>query len=331
MTKDDHIKSNPRITKIFAHMLQFERMNLTTTSEKFSTSKRTIQRDMQTIHNNVNKMDHYNFHHDIESDDYFLTQNDLVSFNEIFAILKILIGSRAFGKEELAMIGDSLASVVATEKQPIVSKMLTTLNDSYLPVNNSNHLIELVKKFSEWVNNQTTISFYYINSNPKGHSKDESVGIPLSLYFANNYFYVTMYREKTHSDGGKTFVYRLDRFRDPRPKVKGIKVPRDKWIDEESIRTNTYLLTSGSNINYSLIYRGYPQTALDQLPHSKVKKNSNGQIEHDSDHGVKISGKMNLNGLKLWVLSQGSLVTVLSPNSLIEAVKNDLQKTLDLY
>jgi len=69
---------------------------------------------------------------------------------------------------------------------------------------------------------------------------------------------------------------------------------------------------------------GYPWTALDKLPNSRI-------ISQESDGGVIIEGYLYLQGLKHWILSEGTIVKVLEPQSLIEEVKKELRASLDQY
>ncbi|MFC6175300.1 helix-turn-helix transcriptional regulator [Companilactobacillus huachuanensis] len=328
--------SNVRISNTLFKMICGGKIDTRENATLYSCDSRSIRRDMTTIHRIIKTTDHLKFHHDTKSDIYYLTHNDFLPFEEILAIMKVLIGSRAFGKTELNKISGSLAEFVSSEHQEEINNMMTSLKTGgYLPVNQDNDLIDRVKKFQDIIQNKKAISFNYRDSNPAGHSHKTRIGLPLSLYFSGNYFYVIMYRlnsEKMENfDDGITYVYRLDRFQSITVKRKSFEVPREKFEDEESIRNKSYRLNSGSAISYEFNYRGYYPAALDQLPNSKIKRTESGKIFKNPDGSVVISGNMFFNGAKMWVLSQGNLVTVKSPQTLIAAVKKELQETLDGY
>jgi len=69
---------------------------------------------------------------------------------------------------------------------------------------------------------------------------------------------------------------------------------------------------------------GYPWTALDKLPNSKI-------VSQESDGSVIIEGYLYSQGLQHWILGQGTTVKVLEPFSLIQAVKEELHASLDQY
>jgi hypothetical protein len=83
-------------------------------------------------------------------------------------------------------------------------------------------------------------------------------------------------------------------------------------------------LNGGRKSYFKIKYRAYPWTALDKLPNSKI-------VSREPDGSVIIEGYLFLQGLKFWVLSQGTFVKVLEPHSLIEEVKKELQASLDQY
>lgn len=328
----DQMDSPARVAQIFYKMLNGTHINLDEAANEYKKSKRTIKRDMTIIHRVVPKN---SFRHDLKTDDYYLLQGDVLPFEQAFAIMKVLLGTRAFGKTEMAAIGQSLTSLVATKNQKDMTDMLSALKGgSYLPVNHDNNLIDRIQKLNQAIKQHRPIKFTYRDSNSKGHSYKENVGVPISLYFANYYFYVIIYRENSDDEKGNgiTYVYRLDRFEKikvmPR---KQLEIPDDKRTDEESIRNKSYLLNSGNIISYEFIYRGYYPAALDQLPNSKVKKDAEGEIIKTADGGVIIYGRMFFNGAKMWVHGQGNKVTVKAPQSLITAVKDELQETLNSY
>jgi len=328
--------SATRITNTLFKMINGERIDMQANMALYDRGKRTIQRDMTAIRRTIKPSTIFKFHHDTKEDVYYLTHGDFLPFEEVLAIMKVLIGSRAFGKTELSKISTSLASFVSLDRQKDIDDMLTALkNGSYLPVNRDNDLVDRIKKFHDIINKKKAISFTYRDSNPAGHSNKTRVGLPLSLYFSGNHFYVIMYRLNSDKikdiDDGITYVYRLDRFLDVTVKRKTFEVPRGKYEDEESIRNKSYRLNSGSAISYEFNYRGYYPAALDQLPNSKIKRTESGKIFKNPDGSVVVYGNMFFNGAKMWVLGQGNLVTVKSPQSLIAAVKKELQETLDGY
>lgn len=332
---DKALNSNQRITKILLQMIEGDAIVLGEAAERYGVSERTIQRDMSVIKNNLLYSEHFKFQHNTETEEYYLDIQGTVPFADILAIMKVLIGTRVFSKDTLDNISNDLQLAVGSLEQEEVRKTMTTIRSSYESVTTNDSLLELILKFNDWVDDQTTINFLYKNGGVKAKPIKMQTGVPLSLYFADHYFYVVMYmvRAGQKDADGRAFVYRLDRFiGKPEPLIKRkIQVPREKWEDEDSIRAKSYKMSSGEIVNYTFIYYENPQIALDQLPNSKAKRDVNGDFYKDKDGGTTIEGYLSYNGAKMWAISQGSKVRVKAPGKLAIDVKNDLQKALDFY
>ena len=66
------------------------------------------------------------------------------------------------------------------------------------------------------------------------------------------------------------------------------------------------------------------QAVLDKLPTAKI-------IEKNSVGKYLIEAEVYGDGIKMWLLSQGSWVKVLAPEEFAEAIKNEVEKTRKMY
>ena len=66
------------------------------------------------------------------------------------------------------------------------------------------------------------------------------------------------------------------------------------------------------------------QAVLDKLPTARI-------IERLGDNRYLIEAEVYGDGIKMWLLSQGSWVKVLAPAELVEEIRGELQKVLDNY
>lgn len=328
MAKEKNIKSNQRIISTILNMIDGDKINLHDAASEFEVSERTIQRDMSTIKHSLmaDGEQYFRFHHDIPNDDYYLTTEDIVPFEEIFAIMKVLVGTRTFTAETLNEIKDNLSMTVGTNQQKNLDKVLTTVKHGYNPVSTRADLVELISKFNTWIENKQAISFMYTNSAKNPGPKKMKTAVPLSLYFAEHYFYVVLYvYEEGKESEGVSYVHRLDRFY-AQPEVIGkfkFEIPRDKIEDEENIRSKSYLMNSGEIVNCTFIYYGNPDIARDQLPNCKITKNS--------DDTSTIETYLSYYGARMWAISRGADVKVIAPTKLVKDVKDNLKLALSRY
>lgn len=309
-----------RIINVFIDLLAGQPLTTEQFMAKYHVTKRTVQRDMGSLRDLLaaSKID-YQFEHKNRSNLYALTPTNRIQLEQALGLLKLMIGTRAFQKDELMQVVDSVTALLAPDEQEIVRKLCSVSLAEYTPVGQPDQvLLPRLKQFSTWIMKRTTLSFKYQHSSDgQVHSE---IGVPISVYFANYYFYIVMFNE--HRPQG---IYRLDRFCTVKPVTdRKIRLRYDKKINEANFNNKTYLLHGGSDLTYTFRYWAFPQTALDKLPNSRV-------IKVMPDQSVIIEAESFEQGVLLWLLGQGPRVKVLTPPSLVNAVQDALKATLAKY
>lgn len=128
-------------------------------------------------------------------------------------------------------------------------------------------------------------------------------------------------------DKNEVRVFSFSRIKNPKIKPGNFLIPSDfkpeKYFDKE---LGIWLSAKTSYKVELIVSKEIGTYALDH------KFTSNQKSELRDDGSVYISFETNqLPEIKRWVLGQGSTVKVLSPSKLIEEVKNELSKTIELY
>jgi len=209
-----------------------------------------------------------------------------------------------------------LRKLVVTKDQSKIDRLLKL---DYIPVKTNGKLLNYIDDFTRFIESRAEIEFTYQGSLPNSDNQRVRRGVPISLYFSNFYFYVLIFSQ---AKGAR--VCRLDRVLSYKELEGSFNIPREGWEDGTSVRNFTYLLNGGRKSYFKIKYMAYPWTALDKLPNSRI-------ISREADGGVIIEGYLYSQGLKHWLLSQGSLVKILEPLSLIEEIKKEMQASLDQY
>ena len=309
-------KSLIRTIDILMRLIQGEKINSKDAARSYDVTKRTIYRDLQIIRENPIFNDNYHMEFDESHENRFVVKDEGININEILTIIQILIGVRALAKPELKEIIYHLRDLVSVKDQAKIDRLLKT---EYLPVKSNGNLLSRIGEFTDFIRLQTEIEFTYQGSLRTSDNKRSRQGIPVSLYFSNFYFYVVIFSE---AKGSRT--YRLDRLISYKKITKSTNILRSKLEDGTTIRNYTYLLNGGRKSYFKIQCWTYPQTALDRLPNSRI-------IKHEPDGSVIIEGYLYLQGLKLWIMSEGTLVKVLEPTSLVNDIKKELRAALKQY
>lgn len=303
--------------------------------------QRTVQRDLRAIRKSMKYMpdagdytvkydkDIPGYHLFYEADDPYYQKNqeiDSLHGDEALAIMKILIGTRALEKGSVNKIQKHLKYNLTPKQRDLLTRETTETLSKYYSVKTVPDLIERVKIFTDWIKKKATIKFTYQSSVPNSSATKKRRGVPLSLYFSEYYFYVLLYDDE-HK---KSRIYRLDRFITFRKTNSGkVTVPRIKKLDVGELRKKTYLLSGGGDTTLEFWYRGFPQTALDRFPESSVKK---ARTLDDGSQEVMIKcPNVAKQGAKLWLMSQGSLVSGVKPEYLRGEVREEIQKMMANY
>ncbi|WP_334330475.1 helix-turn-helix transcriptional regulator [Companilactobacillus sp. HBUAS59699] len=310
--------SSKRTIEMLVQMLRGDKLSMEDEMETYGRSKKAIQKSIADIRETLIEQNlNIEFIHDYNLKKYYLQKNSDLPFEEILALLAILIEARAFSKKELKTIQSHLLEHLSDDEQEQVKKLTNSTLAKYVPIKSDYDLLPRIKQFSEYINNNNAVEFKYLNSL---NQLKKGMALPVSLYFDNFYFYIVMYDENNQN----SHPYRLDRFKSIRKSTaKKIKIPKPLKKDDGKERNQTYLLNGGRYVDFEFYYSGFPQTALDRFPNSKIKK--------DLGNEVLIEASAYTQGILLWIMGQGARVRVKSPVSLVQEVKDELNETLKNY
>lgn len=312
------MNASKNVVEMFTRMLNGDKLSMDDEMQRYNCSAKTIQRYLRDIRESIADTDlKLTYIHDLKTKTYYIKKETDIPLEEVLALLKVIIGIRAFGKTELNQLTKQLLGKLSKEDSHLAKRLINSTASKYVPVKSNYDLLPRIKNFSEYIDTHTAIEFTYLNSSQKIKT---GIELPLSIYFDNFYFYVTAYNEKLN----QIQIHRMDRFQSIVPLYnKKIPLPWSMKKDDGNEINNTYLISDGKQDNFQIYYSGFPQTALDHFPNSKVIK--------EFDNEVLIEGTAYTQGLIMWIMGQGTRVRVKSPVSLIEAVKSELKKTLEFY
>ena len=163
-----------------------------------------------------------------------------------------------------------------------------------------------------------TITYYKMNrENIKRKIK------PVSLMFSEYYFYLIAYEADDEKYLPKFF--RVDRIVAMTEQRERFTLERKYDFDEGDLREKNQFLFPGKTEKIRFSFSGLSvQAILDRLPTAKVvEQNGNtSMIEAEVNHG---------RGIVMYLLSQGAWVKVLSPQSLVEEMQEELRQMCSAY
>lgn len=290
---------------------------------RFHTSEKSIQRDLQNIRDFL-ELENTNEYLDYDRSNKAYALNTMspkwLRNEDIFALLKVLIESRAFPKTEMHNLIDILTSLARKEDQTIIKQMMANEKHLYVELQHKKKLIELLWKISLAIQSKK-----YVHVDYKREFDDEAkrrVLQPVGLMFSEFYFYLIAYSSESTKD--YPAVYRVDRIEQFEQTSAQFKVPYEERFQEGEFRKRVQFMYPGELMTVKFKFTGpSPQAVLDRLPTARI-------VERFDD-GVVFEAEVFGKGIKMWLLSQGEGVEILNPNTLREEIIHSLDRSFSLY
>lgn len=313
-----------RVLEIFFRGLRGEDLSVQRLADEYEVSTKSITRSINDLkafladHRELVGNTELQYSHQAKC--YRLHMDEFLSNKELFALVEVMIGARAFSKMELLTLTDKLKRFTTTEDRPKLNELIRKELYHYAEVKHDcesvqDTLWQLVNCISE--KQEISIDYYRMDRSYVTHRLR-----PASVMFADHYFYLIAF--KTDGDTTKPLYFRVDR-------IKNITVHRKKFtaddapgFDEGLLRQRSLFMWPGKLRTIRFEFTGPSvQAVLDKLPTAKIIERSGGKY--------LIEAEVYGDGIKMWLLSQGSWVKAVSPEEFVELMKTEVQKMSGQY
>lgn len=294
-----------RIMEIFYRFMSGEHMAVKDLAAEYEVSEKSIQRDISEI---KNFMAEYGYSVGREE-----VKFDRSSQKMYFEAEKFLTNG-----EMLAITNEEFASTKDKKRlQELVKKELY----HYKPVATlCNDLIDNLYALAEVIDDKQEITITYYKMDK---SRIDRRVRPLAIVFSEYYFYLIAVHE---IDGEwKDRYYRVDRITDMIKHRTHFDMEYDKRFDEGKLKNEIQYMWPGKEQQIEFEFTGPSvQAILDRIPKSKVIKREKDKV---TIQATVVYGT----GIKMTLLSQGSWVKVLSPQSFVDEMKQEVEKMMEGY
>ena len=317
-------KSN-RMLEIFFRALRGEKISLKKLAEEYNVSTKSISRDINSIQNFLAEhrelMQNAELTYSHKERTYILNSDEFLKNKELFALVKIILGSRALNKEEILTLITKLKKFTTIQDRKTLENLIRKEIYHYHEVKSDcKSVIDNVWKIVQAIEEKRTISitYYKMNRDEVKHKIK-----PVSVLFSEYYFYLIAYKADDMSY--KPIYFRIDRISSITEHREKFELEKKYDFDEGNLREKNQFMFPGDTIKIRFEFSGLSlQAILDRLPTAKVvEKNGNTSIiEAEVNHG---------RGIIMYLLSQGSWVKVLSPQRLADEIKEELNKMISYY
>lgn len=308
---------NNRILGIYTKLLEGHIIYKSEEAIRYGVNERSIQRDIEDIRNfleddMVESAIVNSIVYDYKEKGYRMEQNTRMRFtnDEVLAISKILLDSRAFTKGEMMSILDKLLDCCVPEKnKKMVNDLLVNEKFHYIEPQHKKVFLDKMWEIGQAIKECKMIEIDYVRTKDKAtvHRKIQ----PLAILFSEFYFYVVGFiqgidkaKSFEYADDSCPTIYRMDRIEKLKVTEEHFKIPYANRFEEGEFRKRIQFMYGGRLQKLKFEYSGTSvEAVLDRLPTAKILSESDGKYVIQAE----VFGK----GIEMWMRSQGECVKVL--------------------
>lgn len=316
---------NDRMLEIFMRSLRGESVSVKALAAEYEVSTKSISRDISSIQNFLAEhrdlMQNAELTYSHKEKAYYLSNDEFLKNKELFALVKILIGSRALNKDEILTIISKLKKFTTINDKEKLNNLIRKEIYHYHEVKSDcRSVVENLWKLVQTIEERKIISITYYKMNREEVRRKIK---PVSVMFSEYYFYLIAYMADDAEYKPKYF--RIDRISAIIEHRERFVLDRKHDFDEGDLREKNQFMFPGENTKIRFEFSGLSlQAILDRLPTAKIVEKSGNVsiIEAEVNYG---------RGIVMYLLSQGSWVKVLSPNRLVKDMKAEIEKMRSQY
>lgn len=306
-----------RILSMYDRLSNGKTLSKAKEAEHFGVNEKSVQRDFEEIRDYLDEQaalegsgkrlvyDHKLRGYRIEQSGHGMLSNE-----EVLAVTKILLDSRAFPKEEMMSVLDRLLSCcIPIENQKLAGELIANEKYHYIEPRHKKAFLDTMWEIGLAIQKNRYIQITYERgSDYKVVNRKVQ---PLAIMFSEFYFYLAAHienidKEKEFQNANDKFptIYRIDRIRKLEVLNEPFKIPYRDRFEEGEYRKRIQFMQGGRMQRTKFWYRGAnAEAVLDRLPTAKILKEEDGRF--------LILAETFGRGIDMWLRSQGDLVEVI--------------------
>ncbi len=314
-----------RILEIFFRALRGEDISVQKLADEYAVSTKSVSRSISDLKaflaDNRELVGNTELEYSHKDKCYRLLMDEFLSSKELFALVEVMIGARAFSRDELLILVDKLKRFTTGEDKTKLAELIRKELYHYPEVKHDcesvqDRLWQIINCITE--KKEISIEYYRMDRKWRTHRLR-----PTSVMFTDYYFYLIAFVTEGKID--KPYYFRLDRIKSVTEHRKKFTTDDIPIFDEGELRKRSLFMWTGELRTIRFEFSGPSvQAVLDKLPTAKI-------IERLGDKKYLIEAEVYGDGIKMWLLSQGVWVRVIEPLKLVEEMKEEASKILSRY
>ena len=304
-----------RLINMYATLAEDKALYKAQEAVKFNCSLRSIQRDIEDLRSFFANQSEITgavqeLIYDRKMNAYRLVPplRNLLSNEETFAVLKILLESRSLTEVEMFPILQKLISCcVPADEQKQVNELIANEKFHYIEPRHKSKLLLKMWELSGAIKEQKKIEIIYSRQDSSAVKRTLK---PVGIMFSEFYFYLVCFIDDNEEQKKIKFevendpfptIYRIDRIKEYTITDKHFYVPYQNRFEEGEFRKRVQFMYGGKLQKIKFWYKGPSvEAVLDRLPTAEI-------LQRDGK-GYLISAEVFGKGIDMWLRSQGDMV-----------------------
>ena len=312
-----------RLLEILFRAVRGEELSIKKIADAYGVSIKSVSRDIAKIKaflaDNRELVGHAELEYDYTAKAYRLVSDEFLTDKEMFAVAKVILGVRAFSEMDAAGLVNKFKKFTTVKDRKMLDIIVRKELYHYTEIKHDcDNVIDVLWKLVNILNNkrEITIRYYRID-----RTLMERRVQPVSLVFMEFYFYMIAYYPGKYDEPR---YFRVDRIKDITEHRKTFDSVRIPDFDEGMLRKRCQFMFYGKLRKIRFLFTGLSvQAILDRLPTARI-------VERKRGHFI-IEAETHGDGIKLFLLSQGSWVKALDPPEFVFEIKAEIEKMLKMY
>ena len=297
-----------RILDLYERLIKGEYISKAEMVSNYEIAPKTAQRDIDELRNYIAEKHKFEVEaaiaYDRSKNAYYLVKHEREWFTnqEILAMSKILLESRAFAKGELKILMDKLLLQVIPKDKKVVEQIIRSEHACYVPLKHNKNLFAVLWDLSQSIVARKMVKFAY--KRVDGREKVHQVK-PVAIMFSEYYFYLISFMNTTDCQKKYPTVFRIDRMSKLEELEERFSIPYAEEFSEGEFRKRVQFMYAGELRRVEFEFSGSSlEAVLDRLPTAKFKQEKDGVYIIEAEvYGI---------GIDMWLKSQGDNVKVLN-------------------
>jgi len=312
-----------RLLEILFRAMRGEELSIRKLAGFYKVSTRSISRDISDIKtllaNNRELVGYAELDYNHATKSYRITSSEFLTDKELFAVTKVILGSRAFSEIDMVELIAKFKRFTNVNDHRMLDKIVYKELHHYSELKHDcDNVTETLWRLAKALNDKREITIRYYKMN---RTLSEKRVQPVSLVFMEYYFYLIAYYPEQYE---APRYFRVDRIKDIMGHKKTFDTAQIPDFDEGLLRKQCQFMFYGKPRKIRFSFTGPSiQAILDRLPTARIVEYKQGAYIVEAE----IQG----DGIKMYLLSQGSWVKVLEPEELAIEMKAEIDKMCLLY